>query len=86
MCGYGACRGAGQRLGPSNPRVGQLWSPNGGEDGLPDPHTPGWIWLWSPNGEYDSFSNLRGEKQWLSLPFAIGKIRATIWKVTGSGH
>ena len=63
-----------------------LLSPNGGEDGLPDPHTPGWIWLWSPNGEYDSFSSLRGEKQWLSLPFAIGKIRATIWKVTGSGH
>ena len=57
MCGYGACRGAGQLLGPSNPRVDQLWSPNGGEDGLPDPHTPGWIWLWSPNGEYDSFSN-----------------------------
>ena len=34
-----------------------MWSPNGGEDGLPDPHTPGWIWSWSPNGEYDSFSN-----------------------------
>ena len=34
-----------------------LLSPNGGEDGLPDPHTPGCIWLWSPNGEYDSFSN-----------------------------
>ena len=34
-----------------------MWSPNGGEDGLPDTHTPGWIWLWSPNGEYDSFSN-----------------------------
>ena len=39
------------------PGWNQLWSPNGGKDGLPDPHTPGWIWLWSPNGEYDSFSN-----------------------------
>ena len=59
MCEYGACRGAGQLLGPSNPRVESLVESKrvGGEDGLPDPHTPGWIWLWSPNGEYDSFSN-----------------------------
>ena len=57
MCEYGACRGAGQLLGPSNPWVELvLWSPNGGEDGFPDAHTPGWIWLWSPNGDYDTFS------------------------------
>ena len=64
-----------------------MWSPNGGEDGLPDPRTPGCIWLWSPNGEYDSFSNhCQEENQWLSLSLAIGKTGMTIWKVTGSGH
>ena len=52
-----------------------MWSANGGEDGLPDPHTPGWIWLWSPNGEYDSFSNhCQEENQWLSLFLAIEKM------------
>ena len=50
-----------------------MWSPNGGEDGFPDPHTPGWISLWSPKGEDDSFSNHCQENQGLSLFLAIGK-------------
>ena len=39
MCAYGACRGAGQRLGPSNPRVEfVVESKRRQRHGLPDPH------------------------------------------------
>ena len=57
MIEYGACRGAGQLLGPSNPRVESLVESKRRRRRPPRPSHPGWIWLWSPNGEHDSFSN-----------------------------
>ena len=84
---YGACRGAGQRLGPSNPRVELVVESKRRQRRPPRPSHPRVdLVVESQRRVWQLLQPLQGENQWLSQSFAIGKIRATIWKVTGNGH
>ena len=84
MCEYGACRGAEQRLGPSNPRVELVVESKRRRRRPPRPSHPRVdLVVESQRRVRQLLPPMPIENQWLLLPFAIGKIGTTIWKVTG---